>query len=56
MDIHILSVGKIKEKSADKQQSDTLLQTKGGVNTALAASMFITYIVINYLPAILMNF
>lgn len=49
-------IGKIKEKSTDKQQSDTLLQTKGGVNTALAASMFITYIVINYLPAILMNF
>lgn len=54
---------KIKESAAEKNpdggeplSADEQLQTKGGVNTALGASLLITSIIINYLPYILTNF
>lgn len=52
----IKHISKIKKNCADKTQSDTVLQTKGGVNMALALSIFISFAIIYYLPTLLMNF
>ncbi|MBQ3284085.1 MAG: DUF2628 domain-containing protein [Ruminococcus sp.] len=46
---------KIKENS-DGENPETVLQTKGGVNIALAISLLAAYIIIVYLPNILTNF
>lgn len=47
---------KIKSATASAEEAENLLQTKGGVNTALAVSLLVTYILIDYLPAILTMF
>ncbi len=46
---------KIKTKITQKAQIDEKLETKGGVNTALAISLLVSYFIINYLPGILLN-
>ena len=46
-------INKIKTESGTKEAADTALQTKGGVNSALALSLVITYIVISFLPNII---
>lgn len=40
----------IKTESGTKEAADSALQTKGGVNGALALSLVVTYIVISFLP------
>ena len=45
----------IKAQCESSDQAETRLQTKGGVNTALAVSLMITYMLINYLPAFLIS-
>lgn len=46
----------IKKNASGDENSETLLQTKGGVNIALAISLMIAYAVIIYLPSIIVNF
>ena len=46
---------KIKTENIEKSQIDEKLETKGGVNTALAISLLVSYFIINYLPRILIN-
>ena len=41
---------KIKASAANGENPETVLQTKGGVNTPLAISLMITYLIILYLP------
>lgn len=40
----------IKNNAKDDENPDSILQTKGGVNTPLAISLFVTYLIIVYLP------
>ena len=42
---------KIKQNAKDGENPETLLQTKGGVNTTLAISLLITAVIIRYLPS-----
>ncbi len=49
-------IKKIKENAAEGENPETVLQTKGGVNTGLAISLMITYLVIMYLPNIIIGF
>ena len=44
---------KIKTTAAEGENPDALLQTKGGVNMALAISLLVTNLIINYLPSVL---
>ncbi|MDO5124375.1 MAG: RING finger protein [Eubacteriales bacterium] len=44
----------INEKAAGKEDADSVLQTKGGVNLALAVSLMVSYLVISFLPALLL--
>lgn len=44
---HITS---IKTQAGSKEEADTALQTKGGVNSALATSLMISYMVLSFLP------
>ena len=46
----------IKQSAGDGENPETMLQTKGGVNTALAISLLVAYIIIVYLPTIITNF
>lgn len=46
----------IKKTASEGNNPETLLQTKGGVNTALAISLLVAYIIIVYLPNIIINF
>lgn len=46
---------KIKLNAKDGENPETLLQTKGGVNTPLAISLLITAIIIRYIPTILVG-
>ena len=46
---------KIKAENAEKIPADEKLETKGGVNTALAISLLVSYFIINYLPRILIS-
>lgn len=43
----------IKNSAKEGENPDTLLQTKGGVNTSLAISLLITALIIEYLPSII---
>ena len=43
----------IKASAKDNENPETILQTKGGVNTPLAISLMITYLIIMYLPNII---
>ena len=52
----IKSISKIKAESETGEIADSALQTKGGVNVAIAITMLVSYMIINYLPAILYNF
>lgn len=47
---------KIKETAGPDENPETVLQTKGGVNIALAISLLAAYIIIVYLPNFLTNF
>lgn len=47
---------KIKETAAEGVNPEAELQTKGGVNTALAISLLVAYIIIVYLPGIIVNY
>ncbi len=40
----------IKKETDDKKKRDELLQKKGGVNLPLAISLWLTYIIVSYLP------
>ncbi|WP_407382842.1 RING finger protein [Ruminococcus sp.] len=46
---------KIKE-TAGEENPETILQTKGGVNLALAVSLLVAYLIATYLPTIITNF
>lgn len=46
----------IKENAGESENPDTLLQTKGGVNMPLAASIYTAYLIIMYLPSLLSYF
>lgn len=46
---------KIKAENTEKSQIDEKLETKGGVNAALAISLLVSYFIINYLPRILIS-
>ena len=46
---------KIKSSASQGENPETILQTKGGVNTPLAISLMITYLVIVYLPTFITN-
>lgn len=46
---------KIKETAQD-ENPETVLQTKGGVNLALAVSLLVAYLIATYLPTIITNF
>lgn len=43
-------INKAKKETDDKKQLDELLQKKGGVNLPLAISLWLTYIIVSYLP------
>ena len=43
-------IQKIKASAKEDENPETILQTKGGVNTALAISLMVTYLIILYLP------
>jgi hypothetical protein len=43
----------IKQKSKDSAESDNILQTKGGVNTALAVSLLVVALIINFVPSLI---
>lgn len=45
----------IKINPAEGENPDTVLQTKGGVNTALAISLLVSYLIISYLPQFLIG-
>ena len=47
---------KIKETAGAEENPETVLQTKGGVNIALAISLLAAYLIIVYLPNFLTNF
>lgn len=44
---------KIKASAKEDENPETILQTKGGVNTPLAISLMITYLIIMYLPTLI---
>ncbi len=44
---HITS---IKTEAGTKEEADTTLQTKGGVNSALATSLVVSYMILTFLP------
>lgn len=44
----------LKENSGEKASAD--LETKGGVNVSIAISLFIVYMIISYLPTIMISF
>lgn len=46
----IKHISDIKTKAGSKEAADSALQTKGGVNSALAVSLFISYMVLSFLP------
>ena len=46
-------IKQIKESAKEGENPETILQTKGGVNTGLAISMMVTYLIIMYLPNII---
>ena len=48
-------IKQIKESAKEGENPETILQTKGGVNTGLAISMMVTYLIILYLPNIIMG-
>ncbi|MGN1131397.1 MAG: hypothetical protein ACI4RL_00715, partial [Ruminococcus sp.] len=43
-------VNKIKANTPSASEADNELQTKGGVNTALALSLLVVMLIINYVP------
>ena len=43
----------IKQNTTDGENPETILQTKGGVNTALAVSLLVSSLLISYLPGLL---
>lgn len=47
-----MQITKIKLSAKEDENPDTLLQTKGGVNTPLAISLLITAIIIRYIPSL----
>lgn len=49
-------ISKIKAGAASKQEAESLLQTKGGVNTAIAVTLMISFAAIVFLPFIINNF
>ena len=46
----------IKQSAADGENPEATLQTKGGVNTALAVSLLVAYLIILYLPNFITGF
>ncbi len=50
-----VEITKIKLNAKEDENPDTLLQTKGGVNTPLAISLLITAIIIRYIPTIIVG-
>ncbi len=46
----IKHITNIKNQAGSKEEADTALQTKGGVNSALATSLVISYLVLSFLP------
>ena len=46
-------INRIKAAAGEGENPETILQTKGGVNTPLAISLMITYLIIMYLPTII---
>lgn len=48
-------VKKIKSQSSSETDADNKLQTKGGVNTALAFSLIVVMLILNYAPAFLLR-
>ena len=49
-------INKIKANTDSKEEAETQLQTKGGVNTPLAAAIMISYLAVIYLPTIISIF
>ena len=49
-------ITKIKASAEDGENPETILQTKGGVNTPLAISLMVTYMIILYLPTFIAGF
>lgn len=49
-------INKIKSKADSKDEAENKLQTKGGVNIAIAVAMTISYLAVIYLPSIIFNF
>ena len=48
-------IGKIKADSSTVEDADNKLQTKGGVNTAIAVAISVSFLAVNYLPLIIFN-
>ena len=46
----------IKQNAGEDENPEAVLQTKGGVNTALAVSLLVAYIIVVYLPGIITGF
>lgn len=46
-------ITKIKSSAKEDENPEMILQTKGGVNTPLAISLMVTYLIILYLPSII---
>lgn len=46
----IKHISNIKKQAGTKEEADTALQTKGGVNSALATSLVISYMILSFLP------
>ncbi len=46
---------KIKQNAGESENPETLLQTKGGVNTPLALSLLITAMLIRYIPTLIVG-
>ena len=49
-------INHIKSNAKPGENPESTLQTKGGVNTALAISLLVTYLIITYLPNIISAF
>jgi hypothetical protein len=48
-------VKKIKSQSSSETAAENELQTKGGVNTALAFSLIVVMLILNYAPVFLLK-
>ncbi len=46
----IKHITNIKNQAGTKEEADTALQTKGGVNSALATSLIFSYMILSFLP------